>query len=70
MQAHGGNVGGSAEAEPLHCLAYPEALVAVRPGDLLLPSDDVNYDAQAIEVRRKAKILEKTFADFGFTVKV
>jgi S-DNA-T family DNA segregation ATPase FtsK/SpoIIIE len=38
--------------------------------DLLLPSDDVNYDAQASEVRRKAKILEKTFADFGFAVKV
>ncbi|HEX5103133.1 MAG TPA: DNA translocase FtsK 4TM domain-containing protein, partial [Pirellulaceae bacterium] len=38
--------------------------------DLLLPSDDVNYEAQTTEVRRKAKILEKTFADFGFTVKV
>ena len=38
--------------------------------DLLLPSDDINYDAQASEVRRKAKILEKTFLDFGFTVKV
>jgi S-DNA-T family DNA segregation ATPase FtsK/SpoIIIE len=38
--------------------------------DLLLPADDVNYDAQTLEVRRKAKILEKTFADFGFQVKV
>ena len=38
--------------------------------DLLLPSDDVNFEAQASEVRRKAKILEKTFLDFGFTVKV
>ena len=38
--------------------------------DLLLPSDDVNFEAQATEVRRKAKILEKTFLDFGFTVKV
>ena len=38
--------------------------------DLLLPSDDVNFDAQATEVRRKAKILEKTFLDFGFNVKV
>jgi S-DNA-T family DNA segregation ATPase FtsK/SpoIIIE len=37
---------------------------------LLLPADDVNYDAQAQEVRRKAKILEKTFADFGFQVRV
>jgi S-DNA-T family DNA segregation ATPase FtsK/SpoIIIE len=38
--------------------------------ELLLPSDDVNFEAQALEVRRKAKILEKTFLDFGFTVKV
>jgi S-DNA-T family DNA segregation ATPase FtsK/SpoIIIE len=38
--------------------------------ELLLPSDDVNFEAQAAEVRRKAKILEKTFADFGFAVKV
>ena len=38
--------------------------------DLLLPADDVNYDAQTEEVRRKAKILEKTFGDFGFKVKV
>ncbi len=38
--------------------------------DLLLPADDVNFEAQTDEVRRKAKILEKTFADFGFKVKV
>ena len=38
--------------------------------EMLLPSDDVNFEAQASEVRRKAKILEKTFLDFGFTVKV
>jgi S-DNA-T family DNA segregation ATPase FtsK/SpoIIIE len=38
--------------------------------ELLLPGEEANYDEQASEVRRKAKILEKTFADFGFTVKV
>jgi S-DNA-T family DNA segregation ATPase FtsK/SpoIIIE len=38
--------------------------------ELLLPSDDIDFESQASEVRRKAKILEKTFADFGFTVKV
>lgn len=38
--------------------------------ELLLPSEEADYEAQASEVRRKAKILEKTFADFGFTVKV
>lgn len=41
------------------------------PGlDLLLESDEVSYDAQEKEVRRKAKILEKTFEEFGFKVKV
>jgi S-DNA-T family DNA segregation ATPase FtsK/SpoIIIE len=38
--------------------------------DLLLQGDDVCYDEQEKEVRRKAKILEKTFLDFGFKVKV
>lgn len=38
--------------------------------DLLIEGDDVCLDEQIKEVRRKAKILEKTFADFGFNVKV
>ncbi len=38
--------------------------------DLLQPGDDFCYDEQEKEVRRKAKILEKTFRDFGFQVKV
>lgn len=43
----------------------------VLPGlDMLLDSDDVDFEAQAIEVRRKAKILERTFKDFGFNVRV
>lgn len=43
----------------------------VLPGiDLLTESEDICYDEQAVEVRRKAKILEQTFADFGFNVKV
>lgn len=43
----------------------------VLPGiDLLVESDDINFEDQAIEVRRKAKILEKTFGDFGFNVRV
>ena len=41
------------------------------PGvDLLIPSDQMEYDNHEKEVRRKAKILEKTFADFGFNVRV
>ncbi len=43
----------------------------VLPGiDLLKESDDIDFEAQTIEVRRKAKILEKTFQDFGFNVRV
>ncbi|QDU28597.1 DNA translocase FtsK [Anatilimnocola aggregata] len=38
--------------------------------ELLQHGKDIDYDKQATEVRRKAKILEKTFADFGFNVKV
>lgn len=38
--------------------------------NLLIQAEDVCYDEQEKEVRRKAKILEKTFLDFGFRVKV
>ncbi|MEX0711555.1 MAG: DNA translocase FtsK 4TM domain-containing protein, partial [Pirellulales bacterium] len=38
--------------------------------DLLLESEPFAYEEQEKEVRRKAKILEKTFASFGFNVKV
>ncbi len=41
------------------------------PGlDLLLQSEPFCFDEQEKDVRRKAKILEKTFADFGFSVRV
>ncbi|MHB1036523.1 MAG: DNA translocase FtsK [Pirellulales bacterium] len=40
------------------------------PLDLLLESEPFHFEEQEKEVRRKAKILEKTFADFGFHVKV
>ncbi len=49
----------------------PGAEEYVLPGlDLLLESDDIDFESQTIEVRRKAKILEKTFKDFNFNVKV
>jgi len=38
--------------------------------DLLLESDQLCFDEHEKEVRRKAKVLEKTFANFGFMVKV
>ncbi len=38
--------------------------------DLLVPGETVSYDEQEKEVRRKAQILEKTFLDFGFNIRV
>jgi DNA segregation ATPase FtsK/SpoIIIE, S-DNA-T family len=38
--------------------------------DLLIQSDDISYDKQADEVRRKALILEQTFKNFGFNIRV
>ena len=38
--------------------------------ELLTPSDDVCYDDQLDEVRRKAKVLEETFRNFGFNIRV
>ena len=41
------------------------------PGlDLLTESDEVSYDEQTEEVKKKAKVLEQTFANFGFNIKV
>jgi S-DNA-T family DNA segregation ATPase FtsK/SpoIIIE len=43
----------------------------VLPGiDLLEEATDIDYEAQALEVRRKAKVLEQTFQHFRFNVKV
>lgn len=38
--------------------------------ELLSPSDDIDFEAQTVEVRRKAKILESTFKNFGFNIRV
>lgn len=38
--------------------------------ELLLSSEPFSFDIQEEEVRRKAKILEKTFANFGFNIRV
>ncbi|MEX0586106.1 MAG: DNA translocase FtsK 4TM domain-containing protein, partial [Pirellulales bacterium] len=40
------------------------------PLDLLLESDDFPYEAHEQEVRQTAKVLERTFANFGFKVRV
>jgi len=38
--------------------------------DLLLESEPFRFEEHEKEVRRKAKVLEKTFADFGFNIRV
>ena len=38
--------------------------------ELLLPSESFNFEDQEKDVRRKAKILEQTFKDFGFNIRV
>lgn len=40
------------------------------PLDLLLESEEVSYEDHEKEVRRNAKLLERTFQNFGFNVKV
>ncbi|MBX7072635.1 MAG: DNA translocase FtsK [Pirellulales bacterium] len=40
------------------------------PLDLLLDGEPFSFEEQEKDVRRKAKILEKTFGNFGFKVKV
>ena len=48
----------------------PEGNYELPSLDLLLPPDDLELDEQEAEVRKRAKILEKTFANFGFKVRV
>jgi S-DNA-T family DNA segregation ATPase FtsK/SpoIIIE len=48
----------------------PETEYKLPPLDLLLPNQQVCYEEHEKEVRRKAKVLEKTFKDFGFNVRV
>jgi S-DNA-T family DNA segregation ATPase FtsK/SpoIIIE len=38
--------------------------------ELLDEADDISYNDQTAEVRRKAKILEETFRNFGFNIRV
>lgn len=38
--------------------------------ELLDPAEDVSYEEHEKEVRRKAKVLERTFKNFGFNVRV
>ena len=48
----------------------PESSYELPSVDLLLPPEEMELDEQEAEVRTRAKILEKTFANFGFKVRV
>ena len=48
----------------------PEGNYELPSLDLLLPPEQLELDEQEAEVRKRAKILEKTFANFGFKVRV
>lgn len=50
--------------------ADQEIAYEMPPLDLLLANEEICYEEHEKEVRRKAKILEKTFKNFGFNVKV
>jgi S-DNA-T family DNA segregation ATPase FtsK/SpoIIIE len=65
------------KSEPDEVLKDLEGAENTEPSDyelpsieLLLPGDTFCFDEQEKEVRRKAKILEKTFLDFGFNIRV
>lgn len=51
-------------------LVQPEGEYELPTIDLLMEGDDISFDEQEKEVRTKARILEKTFSQFGFNVKV
>ncbi len=48
----------------------PEGNYELPSVELLLPPEEMELDEQEAEVRKRAKILEKTFANFGFKVRV
>ncbi len=56
--------------EPLTLSPDPAADYELPGLDLLLPTEYLELDQQEQEVRDRARVLEKTFAEFGFKVKV
>jgi len=56
--------------EPVHMAPDPAADYELPSLELLLPAEQLQLEAQEQEVRDRARVLEKTFADFGFKVRV
>jgi S-DNA-T family DNA segregation ATPase FtsK/SpoIIIE len=59
-----------AKPELLDLSPDPSADYELPDLDLLLPTEYLEMDQQEQEVRERARVLEKTFAEFGFKVKV
>lgn len=58
------------QPEPLELSPDPSADYELPSLDLLLPTEHLQLEEQEQEVRERARVLEKTFADFGFKVRV
>jgi S-DNA-T family DNA segregation ATPase FtsK/SpoIIIE len=56
--------------EPITMAPDPTADYELPSLELLLPAEQLQLDEQEQEVRDRARVLEKTFADFGFKVRV
>ena len=56
--------------EPIQMAPAPAADYELPSLELLLPAEQLRLDEQEQEVRDRARVLEKTFADFGFKVRV
>jgi S-DNA-T family DNA segregation ATPase FtsK/SpoIIIE len=55
---------------PLQMAPDPSADYELPSLELLLPAEQLELEEQEQEVRDRARVLEKTFADFGFKVRV
>ena len=62
--------GSRRQPERLELAPDPAADYELPALDLLLPTEHLELDQQEQEVRERARVLEKTFGEFGFKVKV
>ena len=58
------------KSETIQMAPDPTANYELPSLELLLPAEQLQLDEQEQEVRDRARVLEKTFGDFGFKVRV
>ena len=58
------------KSETIQMAPDPTANYELQSLELLLPAEQLQLDEQEQEVRDRARVLEKTFGDFGFKVRV